>query len=381
MTESTPIRPPAPRALALALSGPHLVALAEHPGAAAVLDGLGLAFTALGVDRIVAPAEAAEGAVRLGETLDSSVAGAAFATDAPETPFLVVAAPHRDHPYNLARRVASLDHLSAGRAGVLLGERDRFAPAGDPGREAWGGARLSHGAPLEPATTRDAAVVLQELWQSWPADTIVGDRESRIYAEADRIVHIDHRGVFEVAGPLNVPSTPQGSPVLVWYAASAAELEAAEGVAEVLVVEEQLLPAALETGVPVFVLVHAPRYGDTDGGTGTGTGGGKGTDGAAATDGGTATGGTTGTDGTAATAVAATIAALDPRAGALVVAHPGSTLVEVARLVAELRGAITAAGQAVTGSTLRDRLALRSPDPLLAGARPAFPAPVAQAAL
>lgn len=340
MTESTPTRPPAPRELALGLSGAHLVALAEHPGAAAVLDGLDLTFTALGVDRLgVSQADHHD----LGVTLDSSVAAAAFATDAPSTPFLVVAAPHRDHPYNLARRVASLDHLSAGRAGVLLGERDRFAPPGDPGREAWGGARLSHGAPLEPATTRDAAVVLQELWQSWPADTIVGDRESRIYAEADRIVHIDHHGVFEVAGPLNVPSTPQGSPVLAWFAGSAAELEVARGVAEVLVVEEDLLSAALETGVPVFVVVHARS-----------TGG----------------------------ALAVRVAALDPRAHVLLVPDAASSLVDVAHLVANLStdhlGGAASPGRA---GTLRDRLGLTSPDPLLVGARSAFPAPVAQATL
>ncbi|MCS5722181.1 LLM class flavin-dependent oxidoreductase [Herbiconiux sp. CPCC 203407] len=350
MTESTPTRPPAPRALALGLSGAHLVALAEHPGAAAVLDGLGLAFTALGVDRLGVDRLSVDrlgvGQVDhgdLGATFDSSVAAAAFATDASTTPFLVVAAPHRDHPYNLARRVASLDHLSGGRAGVLLGERDRFAPGGDPGREAWGGARLSHGAPLEPATTRDAAVVLQELWQSWPADTIVGDRESRIYAEADRIVHIDHHGVFEVAGPLNVPSTPQGSPVLARHAASPAEVEAARGVAEVLVVEEDLLPAALEAGVPVFVIVHAHSTGDS---------------------------------------LAGRVAALDPRAHLLLVPDAATTLVEIAHLVAHLgtdrHGAAASPGRA---GTLRDRLGLPTPDPLLVGARPAFPAPVAQAAL
>jgi alkanesulfonate monooxygenase SsuD/methylene tetrahydromethanopterin reductase-like flavin-dependent oxidoreductase (luciferase family) len=340
MTESTPTRPLAPRALALGLSGAHLVAIAEHPGAAAVLDGLDLAFAALGVDRL---GESQVDHDDLGVTLDSSVAAAAFATDAPRTPFLVVAAPHRDHPYNLARRIASLDHLSAGRAGVLLGERDRFAPLGDPGREAWGGARLSHGAPLEPATTRDAAMVLQELWQSWPTDTIVGDRESRIYAEADRIVHIDHHGVFEVAGPLNVPSTPQGSPVLSWFATSSAEVEAAQGVAEVLVVEEDLLPAALETGVPVFVIVHARPTGDS---------------------------------------LAERVAALDPRAHVLVVPDAATTLVEIAHLVANLSADHHGgAASPVRAGTLRDRLRLSSPAPLLVGARPAFPAPVAQVAL
>jgi hypothetical protein len=131
--------------------------------------------------------------------------------------------------------------------------------------------------------------------------------------------------------------------VLVWFAASAAELEAARGVAEVLVVEEPLLPAALETGVPVFVIVHARS---TEG------------------------------------ALAVRVAALDPRAHVLLVPDAAGSLVDVAHLVADLstdhHGGAASPGRA---GTLRDRLGLPAPDPLLVDARSAFPAPVAQAAL
>src|SRR5207248_1909159 len=54
------------------------------------------------------------------------------------------------------------------------------------------------------------------LWDSWAADAIVDNRAGGIYARADRIRPINHRGDFyQVAGPLNTPRCPQGRPVLV----------------------------------------------------------------------------------------------------------------------------------------------------------------------
>ncbi|WP_291051261.1 LLM class flavin-dependent oxidoreductase [Herbiconiux sp.] len=380
------------RLLAVGLSGPHLVALAEQPEAAAEFDELDLAFVALGVDRAIEPADgaavdaaaasaAASGADPLGATIDSSVAATVFATDAPNTAVVVVAAPHRDHPYNLGRRVASLDHLSSGRTGLLLGERDRFAPAADAGRESWSGARLSQGAPLEPATTRDATLALQKLWQSWPSDTIVGDRATGIYAEADRIVHIDHDSVFSIAGPLNVPSTPQGAPVVGWFADGAEQLEAAVGVADLLVVPAGILESALAVspGVPVFAIVPV------------------------------------GVDATA-HEVAAALGGLDLRGHVLLVPDARLTASTITLLVRDLGvllpefatpgGASAPDALTVDASTpptsptlssptpasptpssptsatltLRERLGLGAPAPLLAGARAAFPAPSAQVA-
>ena len=58
--------------------------------------------------------------------------------------------------------------------------------------------------------------VVKALWDSWAADAIVDDRAGGIYARADRIRPINHRGDFyQVAGPLNMPRCPQGRPVLV----------------------------------------------------------------------------------------------------------------------------------------------------------------------
>ncbi|MGK5683935.1 hypothetical protein [Actinoplanes sp. URMC 104] len=195
--------------LVLGLSGPHLVELARDAGQLARWDALPLAFTVLGIDRI-------DGSEPSSSTLDSSAVGAILARRTSRARFLIVAGPQRDHPYNLARRVASLGHLSRGRSGVLFGVTDAYAPPGPDGAEAWGGAGLGGGAPLNPATALDAARAVRALEQSWPYDSIVGDRETGILVQSDRIVHVDHDGAYSIAGPLNAPEPPTGASVIGW---------------------------------------------------------------------------------------------------------------------------------------------------------------------
>jgi hypothetical protein len=197
--------------LALGLTGPQLLELTSSRELLARWDALPIAFTVLGIDRIddSAPARA---------TLDASAAGAALAGRTSAGRFLIAATPQRDHPYNLARRVASLGHLSRGRSGVLFGVRDSYAAPGPDGAGAWGGAALGPGAPLTPATALDAARAVRALEQSWPYDSIVGDRETGILVHSDRIVHIDHDGAFPIAGPLNAPEPPTGASVIGWFA-------------------------------------------------------------------------------------------------------------------------------------------------------------------
>ena len=149
--------------------------------------------------------------------------------------WLAAAAVHRDHPYNLARRIASADHLANGRSGLVLGLSDGYAPAGWDGHEVWGGAGLTEGAPIGLTTTLDAASAIREFWQSWPRESIVADRRARIYARGDQIVAVDHRGIFHIDGPLTVPTTPQGSPVLAWRARTGQEAAVARDIADVII--------------------------------------------------------------------------------------------------------------------------------------------------
>lgn len=58
--------------------------------------------------------------------------------------------------------------------------------------------------------------VVAKLWDSWEDDAIIGDRESGIFADAEKVHEVDHHGeFFDVQGPLTVPRTPQGRPVLI----------------------------------------------------------------------------------------------------------------------------------------------------------------------
>ncbi|GGO22750.1 hypothetical protein GCM10010116_45910 [Microbispora rosea subsp. aerata] len=332
--------------LAIGLGGEHLAALIADPGPASRLDGTGAAFVVAGIDRI-------DGSAPGGRTVEPTVAAAFLAAHAPGTAFLAAAAPHRDHPYNLARRVASLDHLSRGRSGLILGVRDAYAP----GDTAWGGAGLTEGAPLEAGTTRDAAVAVQKLWQSWPHESIVADHETRIFARAEQIVHVDHRGVFDVAGPLTVPSTPQGSPVLAWYAGSPEEAATAGEVAD-LVVFGDAEPERIAQAVAALDAARSSRLaGDgrrpllfvrvtVDGGD-------------------------------AALAAAESAAA---RAGVDGILLRPDADADVFDVVDGLVPRLADLGivRTAEGRTLRERLALPEPARLLGGARPAFPPPQPQ---
>lgn len=196
--------------LALGLTGPHLLELTTDPTLLEKWDALPLAFTVLGIDRI-------DGSEPRAETLDASAVAAVLARRTGHARFLVAASPQRDHPYNLARRVASLGHLSRGRSGVLFGVVDGYAPPGPTGQEAWGGAGLGVGAPLTTATAHVAARAVRDLEQSWPYASIVGDRETGILVRSDEIVHVDLDDTYAIAGPLNVPEPPTGASVVAWY--------------------------------------------------------------------------------------------------------------------------------------------------------------------
>jgi FMN-dependent oxidoreductase (nitrilotriacetate monooxygenase family) len=113
-------------------------------------------------------------------------------------------------PFNLARRFASLDHLSGGRAGWNLVTSGSLAEARNFGLDE---------IPAHADRYRRAEEFIEvanKLWDSWDDDAIVGDKESGVYVETDRLHAADHDGdFFKVAGPLGVPRSPQGRPVLI----------------------------------------------------------------------------------------------------------------------------------------------------------------------
>jgi hypothetical protein len=203
--------------VALGLTGPNLVELTSSRALLARWDNLEAAFSVLGIDRI-------DGSAPSSVTLTSSAVGATLAGATGRGRFLITASPQRDHPYNIARRVASLAHLSRGRSGLLIGVRDAYAPVGPPDAAAWGGAGLGGGAALNAQTAYDAAQAVRALEQSWPHDSIIGDRETGILVRSERIVHVDIDNSFSIAGPLNAPEPATGASVIAWYDGAGADL-------------------------------------------------------------------------------------------------------------------------------------------------------------
>ena len=113
-------------------------------------------------------------------------------------------------PFNLARQFASLDHISNGRVAWNIVTSWLATAAGNFGGEG----QLSHAERY--ARGEEFMAVVKVLWDSWAEDAVVDDRAAGIYARADRIRPINHKGeYYRVTGPLNMPRCPQGRPVLV----------------------------------------------------------------------------------------------------------------------------------------------------------------------
>lgn len=118
-------------------------------------------------------------------------------------------------PYTAARQFASLDLISGGRAGWNIVTSASEAQARNYG-----------GDPLADHDERyvraqEFVDVVRGLWDSWEDDAFLFDKESGIYFDAEKLHTLDHAGkYFSVAGPLNVPRSPQGYPVVVQAGAS-----------------------------------------------------------------------------------------------------------------------------------------------------------------
>jgi FMN-dependent oxidoreductase (nitrilotriacetate monooxygenase family) len=144
-----------------------------------------------------------------------------------------------NEPYNVARKFASLDHLSGGRSGWNLVTSSTETEAHNFSRDQ----HLDHAVRYERA--KEFYDVVAGLWDSWEDDAFVRDKASGIYFDADKLHVLGHRGKhFSVRGPLNVARSPQGWPVVVQAGASEAGRELAAQTAEVIFVAHQTLGEA-----------------------------------------------------------------------------------------------------------------------------------------
>ncbi|MEV6654490.1 LLM class flavin-dependent oxidoreductase [Streptomyces sp. NPDC051219] len=141
-----------------------------------------------------------------------------------------------NEPFHVARKFASLDHLSNGRAGWNIVTSGTEAEARNFGLDQ----HLEHSLRYERAA--EFLDVATKLWDSWQDDAPVVDRQRGVYADVGKVRPIDHRGEhFRVQGPLNVQRPPQGYPLLVQAGSSDDGKEFAARYAEAVFTAQQTL--------------------------------------------------------------------------------------------------------------------------------------------
>lgn len=144
-----------------------------------------------------------------------------------------------NEPYTLARMLASLDHLSAGRAGWNMVTTANTPVAANYSRTE----HLEHD--LRYARAHEFVEVVTGLWDSWSDDALRYDKASGRYLDPAGVRPLNYKGEwFSVAGPLNVPRPPQGHPLRMQAGSSQAGRDFAARWAEVIFTAQPLLPIA-----------------------------------------------------------------------------------------------------------------------------------------
>ncbi|HEY5893944.1 MAG TPA: LLM class flavin-dependent oxidoreductase [Chthoniobacterales bacterium] len=203
------------------------------------------------IDYIIALARKAESGFLDGMFLADGYGGR-FANLEPLTKLAAVAAATKhlglvataatvyNEPYLLARQFASLDHISAGRAGwnVVTGA----------GSAAHNFTMTEHPKHDQRYAEGDEFVeVVKQLWDSWDEDAVVGDKAAGVYVNQNKVREINFTGRFySVKGPLNIPRSSQGRPVIFQAGSSVPGKELAAKTAEAVFTAQQTLGAAQE---------------------------------------------------------------------------------------------------------------------------------------
>lgn len=134
-----------------------------------------------------------------------------------------------NEPFHIARKYASLDQISGGRAGWNIVTSWSDAEARNFNRDQ----HLAYDERYERAA--EFVEVVKGLWDSWEDAAFPHDKASGIFFDQHKLHTLDHKGKhFKVRGPLNVARTPQGRPVLVQAGASEQGLDIAAASADVV---------------------------------------------------------------------------------------------------------------------------------------------------
>jgi len=143
-------------------------------------------------------------------TLEPTVLLAALAGATEHIGLIATASTSYNEPFNLARRFASLDHLSGGRAGWNI-----VTTAGVDAARNFNLEELPAHAERY-ARAAEFVDVSLKLWDSWADDAPLGDKDRGVWGDESKLYPPRHKGrFFKIEGALNVPRSPQGYPLLV----------------------------------------------------------------------------------------------------------------------------------------------------------------------
>jgi FMN-dependent oxidoreductase (nitrilotriacetate monooxygenase family) len=134
-----------------------------------------------------------------------------------------------NEPFNIARKFATLDLISNGRAGWNVVTSWSDAEAKNFGRE------QQFDYDTRYARAAEFVDVVKGLWDSWEKDALLYDKASGVFYDESKMHALNHKGAFfSVRGPLNVGGLPQGHPVVVQAGASEQGRELAAATADVV---------------------------------------------------------------------------------------------------------------------------------------------------
>jgi len=146
-----------------------------------------------------------------------------------------------DAPYHIARRFASLDHISGGRAGWNIVTTSNPDAALNFGLDE----HMEHGERYKRA--REFYDVVTGLWDSWADDAFVRDVDNGIFFDPAKMHVLGHKGKYlSVRGPLNIARPVQGWPVIVQAGASDSGRQLAAETAEAVFTAQSSLAVGRE---------------------------------------------------------------------------------------------------------------------------------------
>ncbi len=173
------------------------------------------------------------------ERLDPLTLVAALAVTTQRIGLVATGSTTFEEPYYIARRFASIDHISNGRAGWNCVTTSAQSTALQFSRDA----HMAHGDRYDRA--EEFVDVVLGLWDSWDDDAFIRDRDSGTYFKPAGLHLLNHKGPhFTVRGPLDVTRSPQGRPVIVQAGSSEPGRALASRIADVVFTTHQTVASA-----------------------------------------------------------------------------------------------------------------------------------------